>query len=636
VNTQAHVDIGSDFLGYRIEELVGRGGMGVVYRAYDLRLKRTVALKLVTPELALDERFRERFARETELTMALEHPNVVPIHDAGDVDGRLYLAMRLVEGTDLRRLLERERALEPARALAICGQIANALDAAHRKGLVHRDVKPSNVLLDANEHVYLADFGLTRRLEAEGAQAGEGRSVGTPAYLAPEQIEGKPADGRADIYSLGCVLFECLTGSAPYRRTSRLAAAWAHLEEEPPSASELDSDLPEALDAVVRKALAKEPEDRYPTCAALIVAAEEALGLRQRPVVLRRVLLLVAAVAIVVVLAAALALVLVFRGDGAKALPIVETNSLVRVDPAKNAISAVTAVGQTPIAAAVGGSSVWVYNRLDRTVSEIDAATNDVRHTTDVSATPVDLGLLTGPVLAADSDGAWLVGVDGRGRSLLTRVLSGARATHSYRLDREPRAVAAGAGAVWVLGAGLRDYQVLRVDPATGEVTARTRFPASSRIASLDVGLGRVWVVSSSTAVLYRIHPRLAAVTGRVDLGQRAGRPEVHFGIVEVGVSDAGGLALVIDPRTLSVGVREPFALEEGYDEDEGHGSVWGIDWPAGTVNRFDFDGDYSIDEVIAVAHPPKYGGPCLTSLAVGAGAVWVTVAPSASRTCSR
>ena len=198
MNTQTQVEIGSDFLGYRIEEIVGRGGMGVVYRASDLRLKRTVALKLITPELALDERFNERFARETELTMALEHPNVVPIHDAGDVDGRLFLAMRLVEGTDLKALLATEAALESARALAICGQVANALDAAHAKGLVHRDVKPSNVLLDANEHVYLADFGLTRRLEEQGAQAGEGRSVGTPAYLAPEQIEGGHVDGRAD------------------------------------------------------------------------------------------------------------------------------------------------------------------------------------------------------------------------------------------------------------------------------------------------------------------------------------------------------------------------------------------------------------------------------------------------------
>ena len=158
------VDIGTDFLGYRVEELIGRGGMGVVYRAYDLRLKRSVAVKFVAPSLALDERFRERFARETELVMSLEHPNVVPIYDAGDVEGRLYLAMRLVEGPDLGSLLRAEGALEPARTVAICAQIASALDAAHARGLVHRDVKPSNVLLDGSEHVYLADFGLTRSL----------------------------------------------------------------------------------------------------------------------------------------------------------------------------------------------------------------------------------------------------------------------------------------------------------------------------------------------------------------------------------------------------------------------------------------------------------------------------------------
>src|SRR5215472_8381436 len=178
------VGIGSEFLGYRIEELIGRGGMGVVYRAYDLRLKRPVALKLVAPSLARNERFRERFARESELVMSLEHPNVVPIHDAGDFDGRVYLAMRLVDGTDLGSLLRAEGALEPARALTICTQIAAALDAAHERGLVHRDVKPSNVLLDSSGHVYLADFGLTRSLDEEGAA--EDRAVGTPAYLAPE------------------------------------------------------------------------------------------------------------------------------------------------------------------------------------------------------------------------------------------------------------------------------------------------------------------------------------------------------------------------------------------------------------------------------------------------------------------
>ena len=244
MSVQTPIEIGSDFVGYRLDELIGHGGMGVVYRAYDLRLKRTVALKLVAPELALDERFHARFARESELAMSLEHPNVVPIYDAGDVDGRLYLAMRHVEGTDLRALLRAEGALDPAQALAIAGQVAAALDAAHARGLVHRDVKPSNILLDAGEHVYLADFGLTRRFDEQGAQPSDGRSLGTPAYLAPEQIEGAAVDGRADIYSLGCLLFECLTGEAPFAGDSRLAVAWAHLEEEPPSASERNPQLP--------------------------------------------------------------------------------------------------------------------------------------------------------------------------------------------------------------------------------------------------------------------------------------------------------------------------------------------------------------------------------------------------------
>ncbi|HEX9350143.1 MAG TPA: extracellular solute-binding protein, partial [Gaiellaceae bacterium] len=316
MSARSQPELGSDFLGYRIEELIGRGGMGIVYRAYDLRLKRTVALKLVTPELALDERFRERFARETELAMSLEHPNVVPIHDAGEVDGRLYLAMRLVVGTDLRALLRTEGPLEPSRALSICGQVANALDAAHARALVHRDVKPSNVLLDESEHVYLADFGLTRRLEEQSAEAGESRSLGTPAYLAPEQIEGRAVDGRADVYSLGCLLFECLTGEAPFAAGSRLAVAWAHLEEEPPSASGRKPELPEAIDAVLHTAMAKEPEDRYPTCTALLADAEAALGLRQRPILRPgRRLLLVGAVIVALGAAAAIAIA-IYGGKG--------------------------------------------------------------------------------------------------------------------------------------------------------------------------------------------------------------------------------------------------------------------------------------------------------------------------------
>jgi serine/threonine protein kinase len=251
--------IGTGLLGYRIEALIGRGGMGVVYRAHDPRLKRNVALKLLAPELAGDERFRERFLRESELAASLDHPNVIPIYEAGEADGVLYVAMRLVDGKDLKTLLAEERTLAPARALEIAGQLAGALDAAHERGLVHRDVKPSNVLLDQREHVYLADFGLTRRLGEPGAALGAAFSLGTPAYVAPEQIEGKELDGRADEYSLCCLLHECLTGEPPFPRSSEAAVLFAHLEEEPPA--------PERLAEVVARGLAKDSAERYPSCA---------------------------------------------------------------------------------------------------------------------------------------------------------------------------------------------------------------------------------------------------------------------------------------------------------------------------------------------------------------------------------
>jgi DNA-binding beta-propeller fold protein YncE len=633
VSTQPQVEIGSEFLGYRIEEVIGQGGMGVVYRAYDLRLNRAVALKLVAPELALDDRFRDRFARESEVAMSLEHPNVVPIYDAGDIDGRLYLAMRHVEGTDLRALLRVEGPLEPARALAICGQVAAALDAAHARGLVHRDVKPSNVLLDQEEHVYLADFGLSRRLAQQDALAGEGRSVGTPAYLAPEQIEGKLLDGRADLYSLGCLLHECLTGEAPFSRGSRLAIAWAHLEEEPPRASERNRNLPSAIDGVLRQAMAKSPEERYPTCTALIGEAEEALGIRDPRMLRRRRLAVVSAAATLVVLAAALAVALITRSDAGRAIPAVRENTVVRIDPTTNAVSDVIDVGSQPSAVAVAGRSVWVYNQYDHTVTEIDARTTEVRQTAAVSAAPVDLGLLTGPVLDADAGGAWLIGVDEAGRSLLTRVLTGG-GVREYFLDQEPRAVAVGRGSVWVVVRGTRIDHVLRINAATGKITARTGFPVSSRVDSLDVGLGGVWAVSSSSAVLYRIDPRSAAKTGHVDLGQRAGRPNARFGFIWVGVSDHRGGTLLVDPRTLVVAA--PLSccpLGEGYETATGYGSIWYFDHSTGTLVRWDGQ-TKQIASSIPVAAPPVWGGPCLTSVAAGADGVWVTVAPSPGSTC--
>ena len=264
---------GSTFAGYRVEALIGRGGMGVVYRATDLSLERPVALKLIAPELAEDERFRRRFLKEPRLAASLDHPNVIPIYEAGEHDGQLYLAMRYVEGDDLKT---RARAASArSRPSARCGcsaQVADALDAAHRRGLVHRDVKPANVLLDEDEHAYLTDFGITKQL---GGRVDRHRpAVGTLDYLAPEQIRGEPVDGRSDRYALACVLYECLAGTPPFRRETEAETLWAHMQEEPPPLRGHP-----ALDPVLRKGLAKEKDDRYATCAELIEAAREALGL---------------------------------------------------------------------------------------------------------------------------------------------------------------------------------------------------------------------------------------------------------------------------------------------------------------------------------------------------------------------
>jgi serine/threonine protein kinase len=243
---------------YRIEELLGQGGMGVVYRAMDLRLGRPVALKLLSPELSADSRFRARFERESRLAASIDHTGIIPIYDAGDADGVLYIAMRYVEGSDLAALLRREGALEPRRALDLTGQLAEALDAAHARGLIHRDVKPSNALIaheGAREHVYLADFGLTKTTGPESSTAG-GQVLGTVAYMAPEVIRGDEPSAAADRYALGCLLFECLTGDLPFTGSNAAAVIYGHLEAPPPRAGDRAPDLPAALDPVLERALA--------------------------------------------------------------------------------------------------------------------------------------------------------------------------------------------------------------------------------------------------------------------------------------------------------------------------------------------------------------------------------------------
>jgi serine/threonine protein kinase len=275
--------LGTEVAGYRIESVIGRGGMAVVYRAEDTRLGRKVALKIMTSALSDQPQFQERFVRESRLAASLDHPNIIPVYEAGNAHGTLFIAMRYVVGADLKAVLRETGILPADRVLHLVEQLCDALDAAHELGLVHRDVKPGNVLLTSprrhTDHAYLTDFGLTKRMSSlTGGLTVAGNFLGTIDYVAPEQIAGKPVDGRTDIYALGCVLYECLTGRVPFGRDDDAATLWAHLIDTPPPVTAARPDLPPAVNAVVARAMAKSPDARYQTCQELVVDLIDALS----------------------------------------------------------------------------------------------------------------------------------------------------------------------------------------------------------------------------------------------------------------------------------------------------------------------------------------------------------------------
>ena len=466
---------GATFAGYRVESVVGRGGMGVVYRATDLSLERPVALKMIAPELAGDEHFRSRFLREPRLAASLDHPNVIPIYEAGEHEEHLYLAMRFVEGSDLGSVLEREGRLAPERALRVLGQVAGALDAAHRRALVHRDVKPANVLLDDHEHVYLTDFGISK--QTGGASTDTGRMVGTLDYLAPEQIRGDPVDGRTDVYALGCLLYECLAGAPPFRRATEAETLWAHMQEEPPPLQDHA-----ALDPVLRKALAKEREDRYATCTELVDAARAALGLavgpvgraatrraRRRPgrLLLAGGLLLAAAVA-------AAAIAALTAGRGSEAQPV--GNGVAALGGADAQLASFTKTGTAPSNVAVGEGDVWALSLEDRTVARIDPETKRVAKRFRMRETPIDLAVGLGALWVMTGEGvSWRGVADGAvsridpetGVSMGSVKLpdAGYQGDLGFLNWGFPQ-IAVGAGAVWAINP---DRTVSRIDPETGK-----------------------------------------------------------------------------------------------------------------------------------------------------------------------
>ncbi|WP_187366017.1 WD40 repeat domain-containing serine/threonine protein kinase [Trebonia kvetii] len=275
---------GSVLAGYRLESQVGAGGMAVVFRARDERLGRLVAIKILSPALATDSGFRRRFIAESVAAAAVDDPHIIPVYEADEADGVLFIAMRFVQGGDLRDVLAREGGrLSPAQTAEFISPVASALDAAHAAGLVHRDVKPGNVLVDTRpgrpDHVYLSDFGVSKGARSSGTLTGTGQFLGTPDYSAPEQIEGGTVDGRTDQYALACVAFQLLTGALPFQRDTVMAVLMAHMRNPPPPATSLRDDLPGAVDDVIAKGMAKDPDDRYASCGDFADALREALGL---------------------------------------------------------------------------------------------------------------------------------------------------------------------------------------------------------------------------------------------------------------------------------------------------------------------------------------------------------------------
>jgi len=589
------VAAGDVVAGYEVGALAGRGGMGEVYRAHDPRLERPVALKLLSERLSDDDGFRERMLKESRLAASLDHPNVVPIYEAGEAEGRLFIAMRYVDGTDLKVLLRRAGALTPERAVAIAAQVADALDAAHAKGLVHRDVKPSNVLLDqqgGREHAYLADFGLTQSI-AEAGPA-DGSLMGTVDYVAPEQIRGDQVDGRADVYALGCLLFETLTGTLPFTGSSDVAVVYAHLEEAPPRPSERRQGLPAAVDDVLARAMAKDPDERPESCSALVDEARAALGLAQPRPATRRRIAVVALLAAGLAAAAATAVVLATRNDGTTTAST--GGSVVRIDPATDRVTSSYGLSGHPRSVTIARNRVWVGDFRDGSLWRLDPARGDLQRFTttgeprdltslgssiyvagdgntifDGSVTRYDAvtgareaGLkLTACSVAAGEGVVWVAGCPlierlstgpGALRTLVTKLVPYQRPASAETVRFAMHDMAVGEGWLWVIGDAV-DRRVFRVDPRTGAIRGITRLPFAP--GAIAAGAGGVWVTGSIRDVVARLDPRDGRVRKTIRVGRGVGGVAVGAGAVWV-ASALDREVSRIDPKTGTIVARIP------------------------------------------------------------------------------
>ncbi|MFL5797822.1 MAG: protein kinase domain-containing protein [Actinomycetota bacterium] len=647
----ADARIGSLVAGYRIESLIGRGGMSVVYLAHHEGLERKAALKLLAPELAENEAFRQRFIRESRMAAGLDHPNVIPVYDAGEADGLLYIAMRYVRGSDLKTLLAEHGPLELPDVVQVMDQLGAALDAAHAEGLVHRDVKPANVLLSPATppavigHLYLADFGLTKKSLSGSGITKSGQFVGTIDYVAPEQIRSDLVDGRTDVYSAGCVLYECLTGEPPFVRDSEVAVMFAHLNDPPPRPSALRLEVPAGIDAVVAKAMAKAPDRRYPSAGDLGRAAHDALRPALAPVReslvpvdpgaarrRRRVLLGGAGGALIAMIALIVAIVAGGNGPpGPSGGPSTTASAslngpalltgfrgLLELDPESGTESSrvplelpnMPAPGALrPLLA--GEGSIWVAAPAsDTEVVKVDPVTGEeVDRLTLLSTTVLTLSF------AAGQSSVWILtdaGPFGPGSDTLFRIDPATdEIVARITVGSTGHGVAVGPEGVWVVKA---DGSLIEIDSGTNRI-ART-IQVGTQASGVALAGGAVWVSDNIAGVVYRVNP----VTEKVrTIHLPGGVDGIAADSTGVWVLDRSiGFVVPIDPATGQVGQQirvgaHPNSIAVGagfvWVADPGEASIWRIDPSSHEPKRF------------PVAQDP---GPGWVS--VGESGVWTTL----------
>ncbi|HEX4307031.1 MAG TPA: protein kinase [Solirubrobacterales bacterium] len=573
----ADLTLGDEVAGYRIDARLARGGMGVVYRATHLGLDRPVALKVIARELAGDASFRDRFLRESRLAARLDHPAVVPVYDSREVDGELIVAMRLVEGGDLRGLIDRDGPLSPNRATALLGQVAAALDAAHAAGIVHRDVKPHNVLVEG-DRAYLSDFGLAKSLEESGTSGAS--VVGTAAYMSPEQWRGEPVGPPADVYSLGCVLYEAVTGVVPMARA----------DADPASTPR----LPAELEAAIERATAPRPEDRFASAAELIDAARAGEASAERPTEILRASdprrgrrrALIGLGALVVLAASAAAVLLLSGGDSG---PIV---------------SPPIAIGKPPLRIAAGSEKIWVLSEPEATLTRIDAESDEV-------VDPV-LHLPQGVAAVAVGGGSVWVTDTPIGELLRVDDESGA-VTQRIAVGGHPGPLVYGGGRVWV--ADTKGAGITAVNAKGGGIARRHLGPHTAPL-RLAAGAGSLWISSATTGQVHHIGLGAFAVGKSIPAGRHPAGITVADGLVWVADARSGSV-IRVDPSVQAVSGPPTEVGDRPGGIDAGPNLLWVTLAGEDAVRRLELPSGEPEGAPIAV-------GPAPSALAVGETAVWV------------